>query len=131
MILDDIRNFLVAQGLVTTQWPCFEGYIVDTSTLPDQMIACFETGGLPPDTMNREYERVNFQIRVRASRLNYLVGRTQWLNVFNAIQDSSLGQYPKYALVQALHYGPVCFNDDKGRPNFISNFRVVQQTETS
>jgi hypothetical protein len=73
--------------------------------------------------MNREVVGQHFQLRVRGTRLNYLATRNQWQLCFNALQDSQ--PTPAYALVQAVHYGPMTFNDDRGRPNFITNWRCI------
>jgi len=128
MLLDDIRSYLIAQGVVQSgtsiplpPWPCFEGYVTDDQ---DQTVALFETGGYPADTLGRENERVTFQVRVRAARLDYSTARAKWLAIFNALQDSIPA--PGYAFVQAMHYGPMHFNDDKGRPNLTANFRVMK-----
>ena len=131
-LLDDIVSYLNTQGLVTVAFPIFEGYIPDDS---DQMMAVFETGGMPPTelgigTQPRPNERVTFQMRVRGTRLNYAVTRQQWLAVFNALQDSVLGQPSVYIYCQAKHFGPLVFNDDRGRSNFISNFNVMRINET-
>ncbi len=91
------------------------------------MVSLFETGGLPPDTQNREYERITFQLRVRGARLDYPTVRTHWLTLFNALQDSAP---TGYAYIQAQHNGPITFNDDRGRTNMISNFRAYKTTGT-
>lgn len=124
MLLDDIRAYLVTLGLVTSSWPVYEGYIPDDQ---NQMVSLFETGGMPPDTQNREYERVTFQLRIRGNRLDYAVVRTHWLTLFNALQDSAP---PGYAYIQTMHNGPITFNDDRGRTNMISNFRAYKTTGT-
>ena len=90
------------------------------------MMAVFETPGAAALTMNREVQELHFQLRVRGLRLNYLVTRAQWLACFTALQDSIPAT--GYALVQATHYGPMTFNDDRGRPNFITNFKVILTT---
>jgi hypothetical protein len=87
------------------------------------MMCLFETAGGPPLTMQREVQELHFQFRCRGSRLNYLATRNQWQACFNALQDSQ--PTSAYALVQAVHYGPLTFNDDRGRPNFISNMRAI------
>lgn len=128
MILDDIRAYLVAQNLApddNTTAPegvflLYEGYIPDDR---DTMMCLFETAGGQPLTMMREVQELHFQLRVRGSRLNYLATRNQWLACFNALQDSQ--PTPAYALVQCMNYGPLAFNDDRGRPNFISNFKTI------
>ena len=121
-LLDDIRAYLVSvPGIVSTTWPCYEGYFPDDQ---DTMIGIFETGGYPAAELNRENERVTFQTRVRADRLNYAVARQKWLDIFKALQDSTPAS--GYFLVQAIHYGPMFFNDDQGRPNFTTNWRVIK-----
>ncbi len=132
MILDDIRAYLIANGLAAPDnndlqpgaYPCFEGYYPDDT---DVMMGLFETaGGKPALTLNREVSEVTFQIRVRGTRLNYPATRAQWQACFNALQDSQ--PTSAYALVQSFNYGPLFFNDDRGRPNFISNFRAIMLT---
>ena len=124
----DVVSYLTGLGLVDSIfWPMYISYIPDDQA---QVIAVFETGGQPPVEINRDNEIVTVQLRVRASRLNYATGRQQWLNCFNALQDSTLGQPSVYSIVQSLHYGPIFFNDDRGRSNFITNFRIKRVTET-
>jgi hypothetical protein len=132
MILDDIVTYLNNLGLVSTAYPIYEGYIPDDQ---DQMMAVFETGGMPPTELGignepRPNERVTFQFRVRGTRLNYGITRKQWLACFNALQDSNLGDPSTYFLIQTKHNGPICFNDDRGRSNFITNFNVMKKNET-
>ena len=129
-ILDDVLTYLTQQGLVNSNFPMYLGYMVDDSS---QMMAAFETGGLPPTELGigtnpRPNERVTFQMRVRGDRLAYATTRAQWLACFNALQDSTLNN-ANYIYVQATHYGPIFFNDDRGRSNFISNFRVMRINE--
>ncbi len=134
MILDDIQAYLIAQGLVVSapavnanlpagSWPAYIAYAPDDF---DDIVALFETPGQPALTMQREVQGRNFQFRCRGSRLNYLVTYRQWQACFNALQDSQ--PTPAYALVQAVHYGPMFFNDDRGRPNFITNYRAILTT---
>lgn len=128
-ILDDIFAYLVAQGVATTDgasppepggaWPLYLSYIPDDQ---DQMQCCFEIPGKPAGTQLSVNEEFGFQYRVRGSRLNYQIARAQWKSGFDALQNSQPNS--AFALVLAQHMGPVTFNDDKGRPNFISNFRA-------
>ena len=122
MLLDDLYTYLTAQsGLITTAWPLFLGYIPDES---DQCVALFETGGMPPDTLNRENERVTFQMRVRGNRFDYATVRRKWQDVFEALQDSS--PTSAYAFIQAAHLGPLEFGDPSGRVNMTANFRCMR-----
>ena len=123
-ILDDIRAFLITQGVVPSGFQIYEGYIPNS---PDTMISLYETGGLPADTLLRENERVTFQTRVRAGRLAYQLCKATWQGIFNALQDSQpTSANGTYYLVQAVHYGPLMFNDDLGRTNMVSNWRVLK-----
>lgn len=122
MLLDDLKTYLSQQsGLVTTAWPLYLGYLPDDN---DQVIGLFETGGFPPDTLLRENELVTFQMRVRAARFDYVIARRKWQDLFNALQDSQPAA--GYALVQAMHSGPLEFGDPMGRCNFTANFRCVK-----
>ena len=124
----DVLSFLQSLSLTDPIfWPSYIGYLPDDQS---QVVAVFETGGQPPVEINRDNEIVTVQLRIRASRLNYVTGRQQWLNCFNALQDSTLGQPSVYSIVQSLHYGPIFFNDDRGRSNFITNFKIKRVTET-
>jgi hypothetical protein len=128
MLLDDIYAYLTDLGLVngTTRWPCYEGYMTDDQ---DQTVALYETGGFPADTLLRENQRVTFQIRVRGSRRDYATVRQKWQDLFNALQDAptTTGHLPGVVFIQAMHYGPLVFTDDKSRVNMTVNFRVMRQ----
>jgi hypothetical protein len=135
MLLDDISAYLIAQGAVPPPWRIFEGYFPDSDPqigITDQVIGLFETGGYPADSLGRENERVTFQTRIRAARLDYATGRAQWQLVFNTLQDAqytagSPQLLPGVWFIQALHQGPLHFNDDLGRPNFTCNWRVYRR----
>lgn len=124
MVIDDIYTYLTNLNLVNgnTGWLCYESYFPDDQ---DQMVGLFETPGLPGWTQQSETERVAFQLRVRGTHLAYGLARAKWQQLFNAIQDSR--PTSDYALIQTVHYGPMTFNDDRGRPNLISNFRVIKR----
>ena len=125
MMLDDVASYLTAYGATDVNWPIYKGFLPDDAS---QAIAVFETGGYPPDTMERESENVTFQLRVRAARLDYVVGRAKWKQIFDLLQDAQHTTSPTYlsgyTFIQALHFGPLAFSDDKGRPNFCTNWRV-------
>src|ERR1035441_4854842 len=114
MLLDDIYDFLSAEVGNSTGWMLFKSYLPDK---PDQAISLFETGGMPADTMERENERVTFQLRVRGNRLDYPVVRRKWQDMFEALQDSLPAQ--GYILVQAMSYGPLVFTDPTDRKSVV------------
>jgi len=126
-ILDDVRQYLTIQGAVSTFWPCYIGFLPDNS---DQAIGLFEYPGLPAETLAREIETVSFQVRVRGARSDYATVRAKWEECFNLLQDaqassgSSPSWLPGVVFIQAKQFGPIHLNDEKGRPNFESNFRV-------
>jgi len=120
-LLEDIKAYLVAHGAVSIDWPLYIGMFPDDQ---DQVMALFQTGGLPFDTINRENERPTFQFRVRGKRMDYPVVLAKWQLVFDLLQDSV--PTSAYAFVQATHTGPMEFNDEKNRPNFTSNWQVMR-----
>jgi hypothetical protein len=74
---------------------------------------------------------VTFQIRVRGSRRDYATVRQKWQDLFNALQDAPSGSTGNLlsgvTFIQAMHYGPLVFTDDKSRVNMTVNFRVMRQ----
>lgn len=127
MILDKLKAYLDAMGATSLLWPCYEGYLPDTM---DQVIAVFETGGYPPDTLERDTETITIQLRVRGAKLDYAVVRAKWLECFNLLEDANAMVSPSLltgvVFIQAMQFGANCFFDENGRPNFITNFRVYQ-----
>lgn len=125
MILDDVRDFLVANGAATVLWPLTIGYLPDDS---DQAIMLTEYPGIPRDTLGGENENPKFQLRVRGMKLDYPTARAKWLECFNLLQDSrqtsgSPVLLPGVVFIQSMGDGPFAINDEKGRPNFSTNFR--------
>lgn len=125
MLITDIRDYLSANGYGTTDWPIYCSFFPDDQ---DQMIGIFETGGFPADTLGRENERLTFQVRVRAGRLDYASCFNAWKDLFDLLQDASEtgGYLVGYTYIQAMHYGPLVFNDDRGRTNMTANFKVLK-----
>jgi hypothetical protein len=126
MLLDDINAYLTAQGAVSAGWVLREGFMDDDQ---DQAIGLLETGGFPADTLGRENEDVTFMSRVRASRLDYPIGRRKWKDIYDLLQDAqqtagSPVLLPGYTFIQSMHAGPLSWTDAKQRPNFTSNWRV-------
>jgi len=120
-LLDVIYDYLTAHVGHTTGWLIYKGYLPDEQ---DQCVGIFETGGLPADTMERENERLTFQLRVRGARLDYEIVRAKWREMFMALQDSLPGVTS--ILCQAEHYGPLVWNDPVGRVNMTTNWRIIQ-----
>lgn len=125
MLLDDVRAYLLANGLGNT-WPVYIGFFPDDS---DQMVGLFDAPGLPADTLGRENQRVGFQVRIRSGRQAYAVGRAMWQTIFNLLQDAQEGggYLTGVYYIQAHSYSPLFFNDDRARCNFTSNFKVMSQ----
>ena len=121
LLLDDIHDYLAANVGNSTGWLLFKSYMPDDQ---DQCVAIFETGGMPADTMERENERVTFQVCVRGSRFDYVTVRQKWQDLFEALQDSLPAT--GYILVQAMSYAPLVWNDPSGRINMSSNWRVTR-----
>ena len=132
MLLDDIGAYLQGVGLVSTGWTLSLGDIPDT---PDQVISVFETGGWPFDTMNREQDKVSFQLRVRGARNDYTTPRAKWQACFDALQDADQYNQPVYLggyfIIQSMHSGPEPPQfDTEGRKNFIANFKVYKTRQS-
>lgn len=130
MLLDDLRDYLIASGASSILWPCYEGFMPDAT---DQAIGVFESGGYPRDTLDGGTQTVTFQLRIRASKLDYAVGRAKWEECFNLLQDSqqTAGSpilLPGVVFIQTMATGPLVFTDALGRPNFTANFRVLRYT---
>lgn len=134
LLLDDVADYLVDRGVATSRngsgaWPVWVNSLPDDT---DQAMCLYETGGYPADEISRSNERVTFQFRVRGSKLDYLTVRAKWQSAFDALQDAqevsgSPVLLPDVVFIQALHYGPLPFNDDKGRTNMTVNFQVKRR----
>jgi hypothetical protein len=128
MMLEDVAEFLIAMGVSSAAWPVWQGTLEDDI---DQAISLFETPGWPPDTLGQENESVGLQLRVRGEKKNYAVTRQKWLDCFNALQEARQTNgspilLPGFYFIKAQHFGPLMFYDDKGRPNFCTNYRVFK-----
>lgn len=125
MLLDDVRAYLVAHGVVSTGWQLFSGYLPDDQ---DQCIAISFSGGYPADTLGRENARPTFQLRVRAGRLDLATAYAKWEECFNFLQDAQAGSglLTGYAYIQALSTAPMAFTDAKGRHNLTTHFKVMK-----
>jgi hypothetical protein len=129
LLLNDIGNYLIAHGVVTTGWLLNKSYMADEQ---DRVIGLFETGGYPAQEMSRSNERLTFQARVRGPRLDYPATRLKWQQVFDTLQDAqevpgSPILLPGIIFIQALQYGPLALADEKGRPNLVTNFKVMRK----
>ena len=128
MFLDDVRDYLTAQGVVTSAWPAYIGYLPDDA---DCMIGLFATGGYPADTLSRENSRPTFQTVVRGPEFGYSATHDKWEEVFDALQDAaqmsgSPTLLPGVAFIQAMMTEPLVFPDPKRRLKFISNWRALR-----
>jgi hypothetical protein len=128
-LMEEVYAYLTNYGAVNgaTGWPCYIGYMTDDQ---DQTVALYETGGYPADTLLRENQRETFQLRVRGSRRDYPNVRQKWQDLFNLLQDASQDADPLLLdgiiFIQAMHYGPLVFTDDKGRVNMTANWRCLR-----
>jgi len=127
-LMEQIYAYLTSHNAVngSTGWPCYIGYMPDDQ---DQTVALYETGGFPADTLLRENQRVTFQMRVRGSRRDYANVRQKWQDIFNLLQDADQNVSPmliNVIFIQAMHYGPLVFSDDKSRVNMTVNYRVMR-----
>ena len=125
LLLDAIHAKLTADGVLNgSTWKGFIGFTPDDQ---DQEISLVSTGGFPQDTHGGETVSETFQVVVRAAAFEHTVGRNKWQDMFNSLHDADLSA-DNIHLIQALASGPVQFSDDKKRPNFSANFRVIRDT---
>lgn len=132
LLLDDVREYLIAQGVggpaSPADWPIYCGFFPADQ---DQMIGIFPTGGYPADTMLRENRRLTFQTRIRGREFSYAQVYAKWQQIFDALQDAQeTSGSPKllvgFAYIQAMQAGPLFFNDDLKRPNMTTNWIVMK-----
>jgi hypothetical protein len=130
MWLDDVREFLVQNGVEggsPPTWPIYEGLLPDDQ---DQCIAVFFGVGLPADTLARENRKPGLQLRVRAARGDLDVAYAKWQECFDLLQDAhevpgSPVLLPGFVYIQGRTTEPLEFNDEKARPNLTTNFNVM------
>jgi hypothetical protein len=82
------------------------------------------TGGEPEDTHLGENLIWTFQLRVRSRAFKFSEAEAKWFQAYQALHNADLSANG-IRLITALSSGPLHFTDDKNRPNFTSNFRVV------
>ncbi len=128
MYLDGIKEYLDVHGASSGSWPIYIGFLPDDS---DQGIALFPTGGYPADTLGRENSRPTFQIRVRAAKFEFDTGYAKWKECFDLLQDAqrttgSPALLVGFIYIQAVQTEPMEQVDDKARPNFLNNYRVMK-----
>lgn len=138
LMVDDVLDFLVAEGLVggATGWTVAYGHLPPT---PDQVIAVFETPGLPPEaapagSTETEYDEPGFQIRGRGATFGMAALRILMGQIYRALHKSSLAPAtgdPAYVFVFAEQSGPLTLGlDDDSRPSLTWNFRCMRERET-
>jgi hypothetical protein len=127
-IIEEVYDYLTFLGLVnyTSGWDCFVGFMPDDQ---DQTIGLYETGGFPADTLLRENQRLTFQVHIRGARRDYGKVRNRWQMIFYALQDADSQTAPPLlpgvVFIQAMHYGPMTFTEEKGRVAMTMNFRAM------
>lgn len=125
MLLDDISNVLlnasVAGGI--TSWGLFKSYMPDA---PDNSVCVYETGGVEADQSDdTRYDRVSFQVKVRAATYSYEDARNKIAEVFNALNDASV---PGYVYVFASTGAPLSMGyDETNRPSLVWNFEALKE----
>jgi len=119
-VLDDIGTFLTNQGVVSTGWTLYLGWLPST---PDLTISVFEAGGYgTPDDHAIENLQQTIQVRIRGQKLGYEVARTKWQSMFDALHGAAPGTCI-YAM--ALQDGPTVWYDESERPNMTAYFKLL------
>lgn len=130
MLLNDVLSFLESEGLINggTGWT---GYASFLPTSPDQAVAIFETGGLPPEIIREgsdeiEYDDPGFQIRVRGARDDYLGMRNKIYAIYEALHGVDMDN-GNYVLVQAVQSSLLPLGlDGNNRPEATWNFLAMK-----
>jgi len=126
--LNDIEAFLLGiPGLVETGWLLYKARVPDT---PDQVIVINETPflGPAPDTYGPNNAQMQFQVRIRASALEYEIAREKWQECWTALHNASFTLGGRaYIYTMATNDAPIGWYDVKQRPNLTCEFRVMMR----
>ena len=124
MILDDVADYLVAQGVATgVDVDLFKGELPPT---PDNALALYEYGGEAPP-LHWDGETVSIQVRVRSKV--YATGRAKIQAAYEALHgltETVLGT-TRYLLVRAMQPPSSIGRDQNGRHEWTVNFQVTKE----
>lgn len=127
MLLDDIKDYLVAQNVGVFGTDLFAGQIPDK---PDICVAIFEYGGSPsPLVWNGiPVETPGLQVRVRNK--TYQAGRLTCETVKNKLHglNSVVLGSTRYLMIRANQSAPEPMGrDNSGRQEWVINFTVMKE----
>lgn len=122
MLIDEIADYLAAQGLGTVGVDLFVGHL---PTAPDTALAVFATGGLPAGSYPLDAPTV--QVRSRAE--NILAAYTRLAEVYDALHGLHHITLPGGTWVLnclGVQSAPTGLGqDDAGRDEFVINFSLT------
>lgn len=147
MLLDDIQNWLIDQGLGdlpetnpdttgATGWPIYKSFMPPT---PDQVLCLFETPGEPPDIVRdssngeKPYDMPAFQVRMRglpSAPGTYQALRAQMQLVFQGLHqhEPNVTSGEDYVYIYGVTSGPLPMGkDSNNRDELVWNFRVARK----
>jgi hypothetical protein len=127
-LLTDFRDYLVAQGVITSPWVPKLGMMPPE---PDEVVAFFAAGGTPTPTKRLGLDTPVLNIHVRGSLERYDQTLTLATAIHNALHEARgligatfypwvLSNHPPLS----LGYDP---DDGKRRPEFSMNFSTARE----
>jgi len=123
-LLDDIGDFLTAQGVVggATGWTLRLSHLTPT---PDKVVVVYETPGLAPDqTVGLGAEFPGIQVRARASALDYESLRSKLQDIYNVLNNATISGY---VYCYAQQSGPLPMGlDENERPGMVWNYQLMK-----
>jgi hypothetical protein len=135
VLLDDVGNYLQAQGVGTLQVDLFKGGLpMDSANAPvhDAILALIETAGLPPFHVHTQqaasFEQPVVQVLIRGEPYGYAQARLRAQAAFEALDglaNVTLGT-TQYLWIQALQSPFFLRVDEAGRPVIVFNVRVAK-----
>lgn len=126
MLLDEVADYLVAQGLGIVGTDIFKGM---QPSEPDDCLTILEAGGGPPD-LHWAGDYPGFQILTRA--VDYETARTQAEAAFgklHGLSEAVLGAR-RYLLIRAVQSPAYIGRDENGRPEISTNYQCIVENPT-
>lgn len=119
---EDVRSIVATGGFGTVGTDLFSNREPDS---PDDCVTVYDTGASKPSELSYTWEYPTVQVRVRAKRDAYTVGKGRVLQIMNLLHGfvGSVGSV-KYRLIQVVN-GPVPLGEDeRGRPRWTFNCEI-------
>ncbi len=125
MMLEQIGNYIQAQGVATLEVDMFLGYMPDQ---PDSCVALFEYAGAPPD-LHWGGEYPGLQVRVRNT--SYSAARAKIENIGKLLHGAheTVLSGTRFLLIKATGSPEVLRRDGSNRVEFFINFETIKERD--